>query len=71
MGISLLFLLLWIFGETFTLIYVSLSNPWAIPLIFNYCTNIAMVSVILKFKIKPRKGVVRFDHDICKTDSKP
>lgn len=46
------FLLLWFFGEVFTLIYVLYNKD--IPLILNYGLNLIFISVILKYKWKPR-----------------
>jgi uncharacterized protein with PQ loop repeat len=52
-GISWYFLLLWLFGEVFLLIYVI--NKLDIPLIINYLCNIFIVVVILYYKIKGGK----------------
>lgn len=48
-GISTLFLLIWLFGEIFTLAYVVPKGH--APLIFNYVLNIVLISVILKYKV--------------------
>ena len=52
-GISLGFLLLWTLGEIFTLIYIAPTLDG--PLLFNYISNLIFLSVIWKFKIKPRR----------------
>jgi uncharacterized protein with PQ loop repeat len=51
-GISWSFLLLWLFGEIFTLIYVMPKGH--LPLIFNYLGNMFLVAIILYYKISPR-----------------
>ena len=45
-GISLSFLLLWLGGEVFTLIYI-VSTTMQLPLVANYLFNILCLSVIL------------------------
>ena len=52
-GISWYFLLLWLFGEVFLLVYVI--NKLDIPLIINYLCNIFIVVIILYYKIKGGK----------------
>lgn len=42
-------LMLWFFGEVFTLIYVC-CEKWSPPLILNYSLNIVFMSVILYYK---------------------
>ena len=49
-GVSWYFLLLWLFGEVFLLVYVI--NKLDIPLIINYLSNIIIVMVILYYKVK-------------------
>ena len=52
-GISWLFIILWFIGEVTGLIYVV---PLAkIPLILNYTVNVVFTSVILYYKVYPRK----------------
>lgn len=51
-GISWGFLLLWLFGEIFTLIYVlKLQDA---PLLLNYTLNLVFLCVILYFKVFPK-----------------
>lgn len=52
-GISIYFLLLWTFGEIFTLVYVIYNID--IPLILNYVANLLFLSVIWKYRFYPRK----------------
>ncbi|MCK5016687.1 MAG: PQ-loop repeat-containing protein [Candidatus Peribacteraceae bacterium] len=65
-GLSWMFLLSWFFGEILVLIFVVAQNlKWPInqavinnlqwPLIFNYSFNIFVVSIILKYKISPKR----------------
>lgn len=51
-GLSLMFLLMWLGGELLVLVYVLPKWHW--PLIFNYAANIALVSVILYYKLRPQ-----------------
>jgi uncharacterized protein with PQ loop repeat len=53
-GISWLFVLMWLFGEVFGLIYIL--SVGAAPIIFNYSLNLILVSVIVWFKMYPRKN---------------
>jgi uncharacterized protein with PQ loop repeat len=48
-GISILFLLLWSFGEIFTLIYIIPKID--IPLLLNYTSNLFFLLIIWKYKI--------------------
>lgn len=52
-GVSVYFLLLWTFGEIFTLVYVIYNLD--IPLILNYVANLLFLSVIWKYRFYPRK----------------
>ena len=52
-GLSGGFLIMWGVGEIFTIIYILPKWHW--PLIFNYTANLIFISVILYYKIKPRK----------------
>jgi len=45
-GLSLIFLMMWLFGEFFSLIYVLFTAPRP-PLIFNYIFNLFVVFGIL------------------------
>ena len=51
-GLSLWFLLMWLWGEILVLAYVLPKGHW--PLIFNYAANICLVLVILYFKLWPK-----------------
>jgi uncharacterized protein with PQ loop repeat len=52
-GLTWGFLGMWGMGEIFTIIYILPKWHW--PLIFNYTANIIFISIILYYKIKPRK----------------
>lgn len=52
-GISNGLLILWSIGEFCTLAYVLPKHDW--PLIFNYCCNLLFMSIIVYFKVRPRK----------------
>lgn len=49
-GLSWSFLLLWFFGEVFTIIYVLPKFDW--PLLFNYGVNFLCLLVLLYYKAK-------------------
>ena len=53
-GLSWMFLLMWFFGEVFTLVYIIPKMD--MPLLANYVVNLGFLGVILYFKIFPRKG---------------
>lgn len=52
-GLTWGFLIMWGVGEMFTIVYIIPKWHW--PLIFNYTANIIFVSIIVYYKIKPRK----------------
>lgn len=52
-GLTWGFLIMWGVGEIFTIVYIIPKWHW--PLIFNYTANIIFVSIIVYYKIKPRK----------------
>lgn len=52
-GISSLFITLWLLGEIFTLIYVSLQPEIRWPLIANYTGNLIVVLIIVYYKLFP------------------
>jgi uncharacterized protein with PQ loop repeat len=52
-GLTWGFLVMWFIGEILTVIYIIPKWHW--PLIFNYTANIIFLSVILYYKIKPKK----------------
>ena len=51
-GLSWLFLLMWFWGEIFTLCYVWPKMDY--PLLANYFVNMVFVVIILFYKIFPR-----------------
>jgi len=51
-GLSWLFLLMWFWGEIFTLCYVWPKMDY--PLLANYFVNLVFVVIILFYKIFPR-----------------
>lgn len=69
--ISWTFLLMWIFGEISGSIYVLsfIKIPW--PIFVNYIVNIIVISIILKYKIKPKadltlkaeKGIINVEKE--------
>jgi uncharacterized protein with PQ loop repeat len=52
-GLTWGFLGMWGMGEIFTIIYILPKWHW--PLIFNYTANIIFISIILYYKIKPKR----------------
>jgi uncharacterized protein with PQ loop repeat len=52
-GMTWTFILMWLFGEIFTLLYIS-SKENILPLLSNYILNIIFLLVILYFKIFPK-----------------
>jgi uncharacterized protein with PQ loop repeat len=52
-GLTWGFLLMWLFGEIFTIIYIF--PTMILPLIFNYTANVIFLSIIVYFKIFPKK----------------
>jgi hypothetical protein len=50
-GVSLPFLLLWWFGEVLMLEHVRRSPARTVPLMLNYAANVAIVGVILLFRV--------------------
>jgi uncharacterized protein with PQ loop repeat len=57
-GLDMNFLLLWTGGEIFTLIAVLDQAP-KIYLIFNYFSNLIFLLVIWRFKLYPRKALIK------------
>jgi uncharacterized protein with PQ loop repeat len=53
-GMDSLFLLMWTFGEVFTLIEVLANSSHLHYLVFNYLANLVFLVVILIYKIFPR-----------------
>lgn len=53
-GVSIIFLLMWFFGEIFQLIYCL--DKMVLPIILNCLMNFIFVSIIFYFKIFPRKS---------------
>lgn len=51
-GISTSFLLMWLFGEIFTMIYVLPKMD--LPLLFNYSINLVFLFVITYFKFRKK-----------------
>ena len=52
-GLTWGFISMWFIGEILTLVYVLPKLD--LPLLFNYATNIMFLSVIIYFKINPKK----------------
>jgi uncharacterized protein with PQ loop repeat len=53
-GLSWSFLLMWFFGEVLTIIYVAQKDDVA-PLLANYCLNIALLLVIIWYRLFPQR----------------
>ncbi len=51
-GLNWFFLLCWLFGEIFTIIYIWPKQDW--PLLFNYLMNLAFLGIMVKYKIWER-----------------
>ena len=52
-GLTWGFILLWLFGELFTFAYIIPKMD--LPLLINYSTNIIFLTIIVYFKIFPKK----------------
>lgn len=52
-GLDWTFLMMWLFGELFCIIYAVDLKAW--PLVFNYVFNLLSLFVILIYKVKDRK----------------
>lgn len=52
-GLTWGFLIMWGVGEILTVVYIIPKWHW--PLIFNYTANIIFISIIVYYKIKPKK----------------
>jgi len=51
-GLNWPFILMWLFGEILTLIYIWPKSDY--PLIFNYSLNLIFLLVIIYYKIKSK-----------------
>jgi len=52
-GLTWGLLLMWFWGEIFTIIYIIPKWHW--PLIFNYTANIIFLIIIIYYKLFPKK----------------
>lgn len=52
-GLTWGFIGMWLIGELLTVIYII--PQMVLPLLFNYTANIIFVSIIVYYKIKPKK----------------
>lgn len=52
-GLTWGFLFMWFVGEILTIIYIL--PQMVLPLIFNYTANIIFLSIIIYYKINPKK----------------
>lgn len=52
-GLTWGFLIMWGVGELFTIAYII--PKMHLPLIFNYAANIVFISIIVYYKINPRR----------------
>jgi uncharacterized protein with PQ loop repeat len=53
-GITWGLLMLWLWGELFTLVYLFSKDVYDLPLICNYVANVFFVGIIIWYKLKPR-----------------
>ena len=53
-GLTWGFLLMWLFGELFTFVFVL--PTMLLPLVFNYTANIIFLAIILYYKIRPTRN---------------
>lgn len=53
-GVSIYFILMWLLGEIFQLIYCL--DKLVLPIILNCILNLVFVSVIFYFKVKSKKN---------------
>lgn len=51
-GLSWTFLIMWFFGEVFTIVYILPKHDYI--LLTNYILNFGFLLIMLKYKIKPR-----------------
>ena len=51
-GLSWSFLIMWFFGEVFTIVYILPKHDYI--LLTNYILNFGFLLIMLKYKIKPR-----------------
>lgn len=56
-GMTWSFLMMWLWGEVFTLIYIS-SKQDVVPLLANYILNVLFLLVILWYKVFPKRHTV-------------
>lgn len=56
--VSFSFLIMWLFGEVLSLVYVAFKNEQVdlLPLLLNYGINIVFILVMLYFKWRPGNG---------------
>ena len=54
-GISTLFLMSWYIGEVLMLAFCLQTIGFSGPLVYNYAANVAMLTVIVKYKFFPRR----------------
>ena len=52
-GLTWGFLFMWFVGEIFTIIYIL--PQMVLPLLFNYTANVIFLSIIIYYKINPKK----------------
>jgi uncharacterized protein with PQ loop repeat len=53
-GLTWGFLLMWLFGEVFTFIFIF--PTMILPLVFNYTANLIFVGIIIYYKIRPTRN---------------
>ena len=56
-GMTWSFLMMWLWGEVFTLIYIS-SKQDVVPLLANYILNVIFLLIILWYKVFPKRYTV-------------
>ena len=50
-GYNMGFLLMWFFGELFTLYYILQLEEFSMPLIFNYSLNLILITILIGYKL--------------------
>ena len=54
-GLNFPFLLLWLFGELCTFIYVAARHPESVALAANYLANVILIAIICGFRRWPQR----------------
>jgi uncharacterized protein with PQ loop repeat len=52
--VSMTFLLMWLAGEIFGIIYILNIDKFLMPIFANEVLNVFLIAIILKYKLRPR-----------------